>query len=377
MRAIIVGLIGLLIFATSCAQEVIISPKNDNLVYLGRFNHQEKESKCVYSGSSVFMQFESGNVAVKLKEYGIGGDKNTNFIMPILDGDTLGSIKLKPGTHVYELSNNLPDGKHVIQLYKQTETTVGEVGFLGFVCDTDVEVFPYEKQQRNILAIGDSWTAAYGNAVAHKAPPEGQPNTGFHSRNQNHYESWPSIVSRDLKANLECIAISGRGMYRNSWNSTENTIPKVFDYYNPDKKLLKIDRSNFIPDVVIIHLGTNDFIAEWLGETASPLDSTNFVSTYISFVSKIRSDYPEAKIICLVGNSNNDLWPEELTQLTRFRNYITTVVDEKNLIGDKNVTFFELSPQIGPYGEEWHPTIRTHHQMADEIIPYLKQLMSW
>ncbi len=377
MKVRMFGLFAILLFATSCTQENKITSNEGNLVFVGRFDHQETESRCVYSASGVLMKFQAKDLSVQLTEYGSGGDQNTNFVLAVLDGDTLKTIQLRSGTHSYQLVDKLSKAKHVIQLYKQTETTVGEIGFSSFSSTSKIKVYPYDGMKRSILAIGDSWTAAYGNAEKQEAPPKGQPNTGFHSKNQNHYESWSGITSRALNANLECIAISGRGMYRNSWNSTDNTIPKVFDYYNPKKRSIKIDKDHFSPDVILIHLGTNDFIAEWSGEAATPLDSTSFVTSYIAFLEKIRIDYPSTNIVCLLGNSNSDAWPAELVQLSRFRNYVTSVVNIITSKGDEKVSLFELSPQIGPYGENWHPTIRTHHQMANEVTPYLKELMSW
>lgn len=355
-------------------QQNIINHTNESISYQGRFNHLKTESRCIYSASSITIKFKGNDISAILTEYGTGGKEHTNYVLPILDGDTLHPIALKPGKKTYLIVNQLDNEIHHLVLYKQTETYVGEIGFLGFRSKAGIELLSFHPPERKIMAIGDSWTAAYGNAVSYDPPPKGQPNVGFHSINQNHYESWSSILSRKLNSQLHCIAISGRGMYRNSWNSTENTIPKVFDYYHPDKKEQKIKHKLYQPDLILIHLGTNDFIAEWLGDQASPLNEPEFISAYEIFLKKLTTYYPNAKIICIAGNSNSDWYPEGLKQLTRFRTSLKKAISNTD---NQNISFFELSPQSPPYGEEWHPTIKTHYQIANEIEPYIKNLMGW
>ena len=55
------------------------------------------------------------------------------------------------------------------------------------------------------------------------------------------------------------------------------------------------------------------------------------------------------------------------------------VAVEANAAGDKEVYRFNFSPQNGDlgYGADFHPSIGQQQRMADELIPFLRQLMGW
>ena len=55
------------------------------------------------------------------------------------------------------------------------------------------------------------------------------------------------------------------------------------------------------------------------------------------------------------------------------------VTAEANAAGDKAVYRFSFSPQNGDlgYGADFHPSIGQQQRMADELIPFLRQLMGW
>ena len=56
---------------------------------------------------------------------------------------------------------------------------------------------------------------------------------------------------------------------------------------------------------------------------------------------------------------------------------LNEVADEAHKAGDKQVYRFDFSPQTGDlgYGTDWHPSLRQHQRMADELTPFLRQLM--
>ena len=53
------------------------------------------------------------------------------------------------------------------------------------------------------------------------------------------------------------------------------------------------------------------------------------------------------------------------------------MTEEAHKAGDKLVYRFDFSPQTGDlgYGTDWHPSLRQHQRMADELTPFLRQLM--
>jgi lysophospholipase L1-like esterase len=226
-----------------------------------------------------------------------------------------------------------------------------------------------ESLTRKIEFIGNSLTVGYGNEVSIAAPPQGNPTTGFHSINENNYTAWGALTCRSLNAQYVCTAYSGRGVYRNNTGSMIGTMPLVYDYVHPDRADAIWNHQRFIPDVVVIDLGTNDFA------TGVP-DSSEFCATYLSFIQKIREIHPQTKIICVAGNALTDYWPVGENRWTKLRNYLVSVVKKANE-KDTSVYYFELTPQAGPYGEDWHPSNATHKKMSEAIVPFIKQVAGW
>ena len=56
---------------------------------------------------------------------------------------------------------------------------------------------------------------------------------------------------------------------------------------------------------------------------------------------------------------------------------LNEVTEEARKAGDKQVYRFDFSPQDGSlgYGTDYHPSLERHQKMADELTPFLRQLM--
>lgn len=343
------------------------------ILYAGRidFSQPLKPSFC-YSGVSIKTLFTGTELYLMLEDFSSGDEQHTNYFTVIVDDKFYKTLPIEIGNHSYELVTGLPNQKHSIEIFKRTECNVGSCAFLGFkAAQGTVFEKPVEKKHR-IEFIGDSFTCGYGNEVSIVAPPEGNPNTGFHSKNENHYLTYSAITARRLGLEYRCVAYSGRGLYRNNTGSEEGTIPKIYLRVFPDEtESVLWDVKKEIPDVVVIKLGTNDFFPEAHGNY---LDDSSFVKTYIEFVKKLRTYYPLAKIICVTGASMTDYWPTGRKCLTRIQQDVQDVVADRNANGDQWVYYFNLATQMAPYGEDWHPTIVTQQRMADQLEPFIKEI---
>ncbi|MFN3406005.1 MAG: SGNH/GDSL hydrolase family protein [Cytophagaceae bacterium] len=366
-----------LISSVTKEEQNLIKPSDPNIQYTGRIDFSDKDKPSFsYPGISIKARFEGNNIEVFLQEHGQGGDRGTNYFNVTIDGKVHSVLQLSSNKKNYKIEN-LSEGIHTIELFKRTEAEVGPCSFLGFVLPSGKALLkPEEKPARKIEFIGDSFTCGYGNELSIAAPPAGNPNTGFNSKNENNYNAWGAITCRTLNAQYHCTAYSGRGLYRNNTGSKENVMPDIYDRIFPDKSSPEWKTENFIPDVVVINLGTNDFYPESL-PNPDKVDSAAFAKKYISFIGKLRKHYPEATIVCVVPNAISDWWPEKAMWLTRFKRYLSSVVDNVNNAGDKKVFYFQLTPQSPPYGEDWHASIPTHEKMAKEITPFIREKMKW
>lgn len=345
--------------------------------YSGRIDFSDKKKPgFAFPGVNVSAKFIGNSIGFELNDFGGNEDKSANYYTVLIDGKIAEIVKCKPGVNVYQIGGNLKDTIHEITIFKRTESFVGKSEFTGFILGKNGKLLkPVNKLERKIEFIGDSYTCGYGNALVIPAPPEGNPNTGFSSANEDNYSAWGNLVSRRLNTQYVCTAYSGRGMYRNFQGDTIGTLPEIYDRVFPDQELPKWNFDKYIPDLIVIHLGTNDFYQEISGN--SKLDSSRFVNQYIGFVKKIRELYPAAKIVCVPSNGLNDNWPADVFLYTKSKKFVELVVNFIKEAGDKNIFSFAMVPQSAPFGEDWHPSLHTHESMAQQIVPYLKKITGW
>ena len=352
--------------------EILIEAKNKNIHYIGRIDSTEKFVEYSYSGVGIVFHLEGKKC---LLEFSTEAINDLNYLSIEINHEMDSVLKLERGKNWYDISALLKNDTNFIQIYKRTEASIGSVIFHGIKIDTTDKLLPLELSKRKILWIGNSITCGYGNEISVEAPPKGNPSTGFHSKNENNYLAWGSISSRKLNAQCHQVCYSGIGIYRNFNGDSINTMPKLFDKTMPDEKHSSIwNHQNYIPELIIIELGTNDFAAE----TQTPpliLDSLSFVNSYIQFINQLKNYYPNAKIICVVGNMLSDNYPKKLNKLSRCRQYVKAV--SNHFEANKAVYFFELAIQKPPFGENWHPSLKTHQEMSEQIVPFIQQITEW
>lgn len=352
----------------------MIGPRHPAVRIEGR--HFIENDKAVYcmSGVSVSLCFKGTSVMGNFTEGGAGEETSTNYLTILIDGNVLKVVALMPGNQKLILVEGLDSSEtHVLSVFKRTECSVGNIVFNGFKLEGQAIPFTeLNAAKKRIEFIGNSLTCGYGNEISIPAPPQGQPSTGFHSKNENHLKAWGKITADSLGFAYQCVAYSGRGLYRNNTGNTQGTVPSFYEKILPDDPASPIWEVNkFVADIIVIDLGTNDFAPESRGEF---VDEALFVKTYVDFLTKLRGYYPKAHFICVTGNAMSDYWPEGRNCWTRIQTLTKQVVNEANVKGDDHVHYFRLSPQQPPYGEDWHPSIATHESMAAQIIPFIRSL---
>ena len=166
-------------------------------------------------------------------------------------------------------------------------------------------------------------------------------------------------------------SVSGIGVYRN--NNTEGpTMPQVYQktsLSNNDNELWNFQK--YTPQVVGIELGTNDFDS---GDASNPrpaFDSARFVQAYIPFVQLVQAKYPNARIVLLsspmLRDANNTLLQHCLTA-------VKNTVDAK-APGNKPIALYFFNA-IALHGCDGHPSVEDHAQLAEELTPVIKNLLS-
>jgi lysophospholipase L1-like esterase len=343
---------------------VTVPATDPSIQYTGRVELSSASAVFSYPGVSVRVRFQGDALELLLKDHGAGDARTTNYYQVILDGGTPVKLAVRANQTVYELAKKLPPGEHTVELIKLTETEVGRSELQGFRVHGRLLAPPARPTWR-LEFIGDSITCGYGTEVS--IAEAQNPTTGFHSINQNVTRAYGWLTARELGAEAVTVCYSGRGVYRNNTGSTTGTVPQLYDHVLPGQSAARWDFTRYAPDLVVINLGTNDFV---LGTP----DATRFMSAYKDFLTRLRGHYPQARIICAVGPILSDAYPPGQYQWSTLQAWVSAVVKDFNDRGDTRVHYLAFERQTEPYGEDWHPSATTHAAMASRLASFIRSL---
>ena len=319
--------------------------------FIGRFDQSKPDAPVfAWPGTAIALRFSGTAVGVTLS------DNGKNVFEVVLDGKHT-VLTLQAGTKQYPLGTGLTAGTHDLLLYRRTEASFNETTFNGFDLPSSAYL-PTTVAKHRLEVIGDSISAGYGN--------EGTLPCQFSAATENQYLSYEAIAARAVDAELFTEAWSGIGMLHSYEGSTTDQMPVRYLRTLPERATSTWDFTKFIPEAVVINLGTNDF------SQGDP--GADFQSAYLKFVSDLRGHYPSARFFLAVGSMLSG------DSYTRAAAYLKAVIDARAQGGDKNLTLLEFGSQDGTadgLGCDYHPSLKTHQKMADKLIAALKTDLGW
>jgi lysophospholipase L1-like esterase len=360
-----VGSLILLLYVNSCTSFVvkheeeysgIIDADNPYIQFIGRFDHTDpKHVGFDWPGVYICAKFDGTSCAVRLNdhnnEYAVTIDQRAPRL---LTTDSSSTYLVASG-----LSDSLP---HTIMIQKRTETFVGKGEFDGFILDRGCTLLlPDKRPNRRIEFIGNSITCGYG--------VEGD-SSGCHfsPETENACLSYAAMTSRALHSDYALIAYSGRGMVRNYGDSNTTSIdpmPALYDRTCFSDTTKKWDFSSWVPQAVVINLGTNDFSTHPFPEKQI------FQQAYIKLIHRVRALYPGVTMFCISG-------PMIGQPCTGYINEI--VAQEQRGKRDKDVFFVEIDRSLfndADWGCDTHPNISGMSKMTNILVSIMKIRMNW
>jgi lysophospholipase L1-like esterase len=332
---------------------VDIGADDTNIRRIGRFDdHDPKRLRFAWSASAISVRFTGPALNVRLED-------GANRYEVLIDGQNGSVLKTKSGSHLYLLASALPEREHTLTLVRRTEAFFGPAGFKGIQLATGGKLLPVPGAERHIEVIGDSISAGYGNEGANQ-------NEHFSAATENAWLTYGALASRAFDADYVCIAWSGRTLW------PKNTIPEVYDRVLPGEPGSKWNVAKNQPQVVVINLGTND-VAK-----GNP-DEEGWVKAYNDFLDHIRTNYPTATIYLAIGPMISDQFSASKSALSTIRRYITRIVKERTDKGDAHIHLLEFKQQTwkNGFGADWHPSLKTHRLMADDLIEAIRHDPGW
>lgn len=339
-----------------------IAFNDPHIQYEGRIGDKSGEAaELSWSGSTARIRFEGTGIKALLKDY-----NGQNYFNVILDGAVHHKIKIDSSKHWYTLAENLVAGEHTVELFKRTqinkEYNRGASWLYGFQLN-DGKVLPGPAlKKRKIEFYGNSITC--GHAV--------EDTTGADSGAsffENNYLSYAALTARHFDAQYSCIAVSGIGLmagYR------KKIMPEVYHLRNPFDSTTAWDFSQYTPDVVVVNLLQNDegVISQPEREefkrrfgTHAPTDEY-IVNAYQSFIRQLRTHYPPASIVCVLGSMGitrpGSKWPGLVEKA------VAGLQDPK--------VFAHFFPFKGTPG---HPNVKEQQKMAESLIQFIDAKVRW
>jgi Lysophospholipase L1 and related esterases len=362
----------------SDALPVFIAADDPAIRYEGRIDFSNpKAPEFAYPGVEIVFRFEAEELELELGDSG-----DSNYFGLSLDGAEPVVLRSAAGLKRHaiapRLGERLSAGPHELRLYKRTESMCGIESFRGIYLAAGGRMLPPPpRATRSIEFIGDSITCGYGNLASTYDPAPEQ--FRFHAENEDNGLAWGSLAAKALGARAVTVAYSGRGIYRNCDETEAGTLPEIIHRIFPDDATRGAwDFSRYVPDLVVVNLGTNDYNSL---ETKKDLSRDEFDSRlrarYRGMLCELRAAYGERiRFLCCVGSMLGDGFPVGEEALTRARQNVSLVVEE--LVADGfAIRYLDLEPQEPPFGEDWHPTAATHRAMAEQLRAAVRDFMVW
>lgn len=201
----------------------------------------------------------------------------------------------------YLLPGELSPGEHHLRIVKLTEPEWNEAtpaasyvtyGGLDFGCD-DVVLLPLDpRPSRRIEFLGDSITCGFCN-LCDAADYPGMDNG---ASTESALLSWPLVMCDQLGAECHIDAWSGYGLVEGCCGQPE-TMATVYrrTLATVDGSEGDWDWSTWVPDAVVINLGTNDQLG------GRPEIVSNFTDAYAELAANMTATYPGVTLFMACG----------------------------------------------------------------------------
>lgn len=322
----------------------------------GRVIQDSSRTRMFWPGTSVKLHFKGQEVGAVLQD-----EKGENFYSVTLDEKETFRLKVTKEKETYVLFDNLKDTIHSIEISKRTEYTNGYTDFYGFLLNDSLPLLSAPKE-RKITFYGNSISTGY---AVEDFEGKDRPDSIY----TNHCRAFPYLVAQQLEAEHSCICRSGIGVSV-SWQPL--IMPELYNRIDPNDQKSEWDFTTDYTDIVVVNLLQNDSwiikkrkdpaYIEQFGKQKVKIDDV--LEDYKAFITTLRSSYPNAHIVCMLGNmditAKGSKWPKKMQE----------VISELN---DDEISFV-----IAPYkNTEGHPNEREQELLANQLSAHIKSVKNW
>lgn len=328
---------------------VFIPPNDPDIQYSGRFDFSNPLApRFDWPAVSISAIFQGTAIGILLD------DGNNNYDA-FIDGK-LQPIIVTGGSTQYTL-DGLERGTHTLLLVKRTEAYFGIATFKGLLLEKGMSLRkPPAPPSRRIEFVGDSLACgAEVEALNASCEPSHFRSTA------NSYLAYGPLAARALGADYRLTSFSATGIVRNV-AMAKAPMPAYYPRILANLETPVINPRKWVPDVVVIELGGNDFFS------GVPQPGPNeFESAYKKFIAVLKTNYPQARIFCLTFGTSPPVGK-----------LIQDVVAQERKSGDNKVGLIILDyPTNHLTGCYQHFDLIGQREVADGLIKELSKDMGW
>lgn len=330
--------------------------------YEGRTLYKETSAILGWTNSSVSFYVKSSKTPAtifsRIKTQNNGEENEARLKVYVDDREKEENLLvLHEEDKVYTLTGFSDQGLHKVTIIKITEAAMSYAE-IAEVTVTGGEILPLPSEEDTRLKIefiGDSITCGYG--------VYGEPESEYHIREEDGMATYAAYAAKVLDLNARYTAVSGFGMFIKYDGDLTGIVPRVYPYTNyfADENK-KYSFEEFIPDLFVINLGTNDS-----GHLGKPEIQEGFIKNYIEFLRFLKSYAPKSKILCVCGSL-----------CTNAFTYVEQAVTLAKSAGLTDIFTLELPfHDVEKDGKASnHPSIQTHEKDGVRIVKKLKEILS-
>lgn len=343
-----------------------------NIKHLGRTLSKDDLLWLGLSGSGVEFDFTGKSLKLSVK-----GDDHTQAetdharLAVYVDNKRILDVMVMEPSCTYSITESTEKKSHTIRIMKLSEAPMSIVALDSLTMDEEATITATPAKERKIEFVGDSITCGYGvddRDLTHI----------FKTSTEDVTRAYAYLTSQKLNADYSIVSYSGYGVYSGytgdeNVQNTPELVPPFYEKVAFSRGTVNGEAitmtdwnfSDYIPDLVVINLGTNDDSYCTDHEDRQK----EFVSCYKSFVKTIRKNNPSSHILCVYGMMNNRLDP-----------WFHKMMEEyKSETGDNKIDYLLLKTQTEEdgYVVDYHPTPEFHEQSSETVVSKIRDIMKW
>ena len=293
-----------------------------------------------------FQGFMTGDVVIEINSRK-NHDYGNSFFTVYIDGKRSSTRFEVPNNTTKKLTIASFTGEyyHTIKIVKQTEfkwslATIKSLAITGYLTTPPADETYY------VEFLGDSLTTAYGNIGKKGDEPSDSP------KYQDGTKSYAYLFADSIGADYTMISRSAAGINQ-CWSNSP--IQSYYEKFSKDRSSEAYDIDNArVPDLIVIHLGANDYNVARENGGISSSEKQNFVNGGKKLINYFREHY---------GNDVPIIWAYDPGE--GFPNQVKEIM---NSFGGASAGYYTLSLPWSQAGAGGHPSANEHAKHADLLL---------